>query len=125
MSDEDRIESDQEREDSPVSQAVPAGEPELLAEKNGMGKIFCYKANETYELRIEMESYGHSYFLTGEQWKEFTDFSGQDERREFFILLKRKYPDLDEHLIDDSMRMEFLRFIESTYDGSGPPKQVD
>lgn len=95
-------------------------EPILLAAKDGLGKILYYKADDTYELRLEMESYKGSHFMNGKEWEEFIDFSGQDERNEFFIILKQKYPKLTACLEDDKMRMDFLKFIESSYDGSQP-----
>ena len=95
-------------------------EPILLAEKDGLGKIFYYPADDTYELRLEMESYKASHFMNGKEWEKFIDFSGQDSRKEFFIILKQKYPQLTACLEGDEMRMEFLKFIESSYDGSQP-----
>lgn len=95
----------------------------LLAEKTGIGRVFYYREKDIYELRLEIESYNHSHFMTGAEWEEFIDFSGQDERKEFFILLKEKYPKLDTGLKDSAMRMDFLKFIESSYDGSQSPKK--
>jgi hypothetical protein len=95
-------------------------EPILLAERDGLGKILYYNAEDIYELRLEMESYKASHFMTGKEWEEFINFSGQDERKEFFILLKEKYPQLTACLEDDKMRMDFLKFIEASYDGSQP-----
>ena len=100
------------------SNVKPTGEPELLTEKDDIGRIFYYKENEVYEIRVEMSSFKQSYFMTKKEWREFTDFSGQDERTEFFIILKEKYPKLSEHLENNPMRMDFLNFIESSYDGS-------
>jgi len=116
--------SGQKNENQTVSHVMPVGEPALLAEEDDIGRIFCYKENDVYEIRIEMRSYKHSYFMTGEEWQEFTDSSGQDERKEFFILLKEKYPELDKHLENSSIRMEFLKFVESSYDGSQTPEQA-
>jgi len=96
----------------------PLGEPIILTEKYDMGKILYYKENDVYEIVVEIGPYKQSYFMTGEEWKEFTDFSGQDDRTEFFILLKEKYPRLSEHLVNNSLRMDFINFIESSYDGS-------
>jgi len=110
--------SGREIENQEAPNVKPAGEPILLTEKDDMGRIFYYKENDVYELRIEMRTHRHSYFMSGKEWKTFTDFSGQSQRMEFFILLKDKYPELDKHLIHDSIRMEFLNFIESSYDGS-------
>ena len=70
-----------------------------------------------------MDTFMHSYFMTEDEWKQFTDLSGQDERTEFFILLKDEYPELSRHLEDNPKRMEFLKFIESLYDeGMVTPK---
>ena len=96
----------------------PLGEPIILAEKYDMGKILYYKENDVYEIIVEIGPYIQSYFMTGEEWKEFTDISGQDDRKEFFIFLKDKYPRLSEHLTNNSLHMDFLKFIESSYDGS-------
>jgi hypothetical protein len=101
----------------------PAGKPILLAEKDGMGRILHYEANDVYELRLDMENYKESHFMTGDEWEEFIDFSGQDERTEFFILLKEKYPQLSDMLEDSTRRMDFLKFIESSYDGSQTPRE--
>ncbi len=97
-----------------------AGEPILLAKRDDIGRIFYYKEKDAYELRLEIESYKHSHFMTGQEWEEFIEFSGQDERKEFFILLKEKYPKLDASLEDSAMRMDFLKFVESSYDGTQP-----
>ena len=105
--------------------ARPAGNPILLAEKNGIGMILHYESNDVYELRLNMADYKESHFMTGDEWEEFTDFSGQDERTEFFILLKEKYPKLSDILEDDKMRMDFLTFIESSYDGTQTPREVE
>ena len=96
----------------------PAGEPTLLTERVGIGRIFYYEESDAYELRLEIESYKYSHFMAGEEWEEFINFSGQDERKEFFILLKKKYPKLDASLKDSTMRMDFLKFVESSYDES-------
>jgi hypothetical protein len=58
--------------------------------------------------------------MTGQEWEEFIEFSGQDERWEFLIFLKERYPKLDASLKDSKMRMNFLRFVESSYDGTQP-----
>ena len=50
-------------------------EPILLAEKDGLGKIFYYPADDTYELRLEMESYKASHFMNGKEWEKFIDSS--------------------------------------------------
>ena len=100
-----------------------AGKSTLLAEKDGIGRIFHYEANDVYELRLDMENYKRSHFMKGDEWEKFIDFSGQDERREFFILLKEEYPKLSDILEDSTMRMDFLKFIESSYDGSQISKE--
>ncbi len=39
------------------------------------------------------------------------------------VYLKEKYPELDASLKDSEMRMNFLKFIESSYDGSQPSEK--
>jgi hypothetical protein len=101
-----------------VPHIEPLGEPVILTEKYDMGKILYYKDNEVYEIIVKIGPYEQSYFMTGEEWKELTDISGQDDRTEFFLYLKEKYPRLSEHLVNNSLRMDFINFIESSYDGS-------
>ena len=96
-----------------------------MAEKDGIGRILHYESSNVYELRLDIGNYKESHFMTGDEWEEFIDFSGQDERTEFFILLKENYPKLSDILEDDKMRMDFLKFIESSYDGSQTPKEVE
>ena len=62
----------------------PTSEPVLVAEKDDVGEIFYYEAEDVYELRLEMESYKGAHFMDAEEWEEFIDFSAQ--RQEFFIL---------------------------------------
>jgi len=90
----------------------------LLAHKAGIGGILFHEDSSTYELRLEMEQCKDSYFMTAKEWEEFIEFSGQDERAEFFIILEQNYPNLFNCLKDDSMRMDFLKLVEATYDGS-------
>lgn len=115
------IVEEREARQQPTPSATPAGEPVLLAEKDGVGKIFYYAENDTYELRLEMEFYKASHFMTGEEWDEFTNFSAQ--RQEFFILLKEKYPRLAILLKENKMRPDFLKLIEYSYGKSQPPKR--
>ena len=98
----------------------PDEEPKLLARKDGIGRILHYENSDIYELKMEMENCEESYFMTGKKWNEFINFSGQDERREFFILLKQQYPKLSDCLEDSEIRMDFLKLVEATYDGSQP-----
>jgi hypothetical protein len=95
----------------------------LLAHKAGIGGIFFHEESSNYELRLEMEQCKDSYFMTAKEWEEFIEFSGQDERAEFFIILEQSYPKLFNCLKDDSMRMGFLNLIEATYDGSQPSEK--
>ncbi len=99
----------------------PTSEPVLVAEKDDVGEIFYYEAEDTYELRLEMESYKGAHFMDAEEWEEFIDFSAQ--RQEFFILLKEKYPGLANYLKENKMRPDFLRLIEYSYGKSQPPKK--
>jgi len=97
----------------------PTGEPVLLAEKDGVGKIFYHEEKDTYELRLEMDFYKESHFMNAEEWDEFTNFSAQ--RQEFFILLKEKYPRLAGLLKEHKKRPDFLKLIEYSYGKSQPP----
>jgi len=108
-------------EEPVVAETVPTGEPVLLAEKDDVGEIFYYEADDRYELRLDMEFYKNSHFMSGEEWEEFTDFSAQ--RQEFFILLKEKYPKLAVLLKENKMRPSFLKLIEYSYGKSQPPKK--
>ena len=110
-----------ETEQPVIPETRPTGEPVLLAEKDDVGKIFYYEEDDKYELRLEMEFYKNSHFMSGEEWEEFIDFSGQ--RREFFILLKEKYPKLVALLKENKMRSSFIRLIEYSYGKSQPPKK--
>ena len=110
-----------EPEEIVIPETKPTGEPVILAEKDDVGKIFYYEENDTYEMRLEMESYKQSHFMPGEEWEEFIDFSAQ--RQEFFILLKEKYPRLAAYLKENKMRADFLKMIEYSYGKSQPPKK--
>jgi hypothetical protein len=112
---------DHEDEQPITPETKPTGEPILLAEKDDVGKIFYYEEEDKYELRLEMEFYRNSHFMSGEEWEEFTDFSAQ--RQEFFILLKEKYPKLAALLKENKMRPSFLKLIEYSYGKSQPPKK--
>lgn len=98
---------------------IPIGEPTLLAEKQNVGKIFHYKENDVYEIRLEFDFYKQSHFMDYEDWDEFTNFSAQ--RQEFFILLKEKYPKLAFLLKENKKRPDFLKLIEYSYGKSQPP----
>jgi len=104
-----------------VPETKPTGEPVLLAEKDDVGEIFYYEEEDSYELRLNMESYKQSHFMPGDEWEEFIDFSAQ--RQEFFILLKEKYPKLAAYLKENKMRPSFLKLIEYSYGKSQPPKK--
>ena len=110
-----------EPEQPEAPEMKPTGEPVLLAKKDDVGKIFHYEAEDTYELRLEMESYKQSHFMSGEEWEEFIDFSAQ--RQEFFILLKDKFPLLAALVKENKMRASFLKLIEYSYGGSQPPSE--
>ncbi|MBD3184394.1 hypothetical protein GF312_19080 [Candidatus Poribacteria bacterium] len=103
-----------------VAEKKPVGEPELLAEKDGTGKILYYEEADQYELRLEFEFYKKSHFMPAEEWEEFIDFSAQ--RQEFFILLKEKYPQLASLVKENKMRADLLKLIEYSYGKSTPPK---
>jgi hypothetical protein len=110
-----------EIEQSAVPEAKPTGESVLLAEKDNVGKIFYYEEDDKYELRLEMEFYKRSHFMSAEEWEEFIDFSAQ--RQEFFILLKEKYPQLAALVKENKMRPDLLKLIEYSYGKSQPPKK--
>ncbi len=116
---------DEPKENIDVEDIVekPIGEPVLLAEKDGVGKIFFYEDKDTYELRLDMEFYKESHFMNAEEWDEFTNFSAQ--RQEFFILLKEKYPKLSALLKEKKMRPDFLKLIEYSYGKSQPPRRKE
>ena len=100
---------------------LPDEEPILLAEKDGVGEIYHYEDSDLYELRLELEFYKKSHFMSAEEWEEFTDFSAQ--RQEFFILLKEKYPKLSSLIKEHKMRPHLLKLIEYSYGKSHPPKK--
>lgn len=112
---------DYEAEQPLAPETKPTSEPVLVAEKDDVGEIFYYEAEDVYELRLEMESYKGAHFMDAEEWEEFIDFSAQ--RQEFFILLKEKYPGLASYLKENKMRPDFLRLIEYSYGKSQPPKK--
>lgn len=109
----------EEEQTSPEPQ--PAGEPVLMAEKDGTGKIFYYEDDDIYELRLEFDFYKRSHFMTGEEWEEFIDFSAQ--RQEFFILLKEKYLKLARLVKENKKRPDLLKLIEYSYGKSQPPRK--
>jgi len=110
-----------ETEQPLAPETKPTSEPVLVAEKDDVGEIFYYEAEDVYELRLEMESYKGAHFMDAEEWEEFIDFSAQ--RQEFFILLKEKYPGLANYLKENKMRPDFLKLIEYSYGKSQPPKK--
>lgn len=112
---------DYEAEQPLAPEMKPTSEPVLVAEKDDVGEIFYYEAEDTYELRLEMGAYKGAHFMDAEEWEEFIDFSAQ--RQEFFILLKEKYSGLADYLKENKMRPDFLKLIEYSYGKSQPPKK--
>ena len=110
-----------EMEQPSAPETKPTSEPVLIAEKDDVGKIFYYEAEDTYELRLDMESYKQTHFMNAEEWEDFIDFSAQ--RQEFFILLKEKYPRLAAYVKENKMRPDFLKLVEYSYGKSQPPKK--
>ena len=110
-------------EELSVVTVSPASESVIVAEKDDVGKILYYKAEDAYELRLDMGNYKATHFMSAEEWEDFIDFSAQ--RQEFFILLKEKYPNLAAFLKDNKMRPAFLKLIEYSYGKSQPPKKSD
>jgi hypothetical protein len=106
--------------EKPVPKIKPSDEPVVIAEKQGVGQILHYEANDVYELRVDFDFYKNSHFMNGEEWDEFTNFSAQ--RQEFFILLKEKYPKLATLIKEHKKRADFLKLIEYSYGKSQPPK---
>jgi len=104
-----------------IPEIKPTGEAVLLAEKDNVGKIFYYEEEDKYELRLELEFYKGSHYMSSEEWEEFIDFSAQ--RQEFFILLKEKYPALANLVKENKMRPDLLKLIEYSYGKSQPPKK--
>ncbi len=98
-----------------------ASEPVILAEKDDVGMILYYQADDAYELRLDMGEYKAAHFMPAEEWEDFIDFSAQ--RQEFFILLREKYPKLAAFLKENKMRPGFLRLVEYSYGKSQPPKK--
>jgi len=103
-----------------VSEEKLSDEPVVIAEKQGVGQIIHYEANDVYELRLDFDFYKNSHFMNAEEWDEFTNFSAQ--RQEFFILLKERFPKLAELIKEHKKRADFLKLIEYSYGKSQPPK---
>ena len=103
--------------------AEPTSEPVLVAEKDDVGEILHYEAEDVYELRLAMEDYKANHRMSAAEWEDFIDFSAQ--RQEFFILLKERYPQLASYLKENKMRPSFLKMIEYSYGKSQPPKTKD
>lgn len=100
--------------------AEPASEPVIVAEKDDVGEILYYEAEDVYELKLAMEDYKATHRMSAEEWEDFIDFSAQ--RQEFFILLKERYPQLASYIKENKMRPSFLKMIEYSYGKSQPPK---
>ena len=103
--------------------AEPTSEPVVVAEKDDVGEILHYEAEDVYELRLVMEDYKATHRMSAEEWEDFIDFSAQ--RQEFFILLRERYPQLASYLKENKMRPNFLKMIEYSYGKSQPPKTKD
>lgn len=103
--------------------AEPTSEPVVVAEKDDVGEILHYEAEDVYELRLTMEDYKATHRMSAEEWEDFIDFSAQ--RQEFFILLKERYPQLASYLKENKMRPNFLKMIEYSYGKSQPQKTKD
>ena len=99
----------------------PASESVIVAEKDDVGIILYYQAEDAYELRLDMGEYKAAHFMTAEEWEDFIDFSAQ--RQEFFILLRERYPKLAAFLKENKMRPSFLKLVEYSYGKSQPPKK--
>lgn len=123
---ESEIESGELIDEEPIVPEVrPSSDsiPELIAEKDGVGKIFHYEPDDIYELKVEFDFYKDSHFMDAQDWDEFTNFSAQ--RQEFFILLKEKYPKLSALIKENKKRADFIKLIEYSYGKSYPPKKKD
>jgi hypothetical protein len=123
---ESQIESGKQQDIEPIAPEVrpsPNSEPELIAEKEGVGKIFHYEPDDIYELRVEFDFYKDSHFMNAEEWDEFTNFSAQ--RQEFFILIREKYPKLSALIKEHKKRADFIKLVEYSYGKSYPPKKRD
>lgn len=105
-----------------IPEIGPTSEPTLIAEKDGVGKIFYYEKEDVYELKLEFEFYKHSHFMSAEDWEEFIDFSAQ--RQEFFILLKEKYPKLAALVKEQKKRPQLLKLLEYSYGKTQPPRKM-
>ncbi len=114
-------ESYSQDEDSTAVEIEPTSEPVTIAEKDDVGKILHYEAEDIYELRLDMGDYKATHLMSAEEWEDFIDFSAQ--RQEFFILLKEKYPKLAAYVKENKMRPNFLKLIEYSYGKSQPPKK--
>lgn len=112
----------QDEQEPLIPEIRPLGEPVLIAEKDGVGKIFYYEEDYAYELKLEFEFYKQSHFMSAENWEEFIDFSAQ--RQEFFILLKEKYPKLAALVKENKMRPQLLKLLEYSYGKSQPPRKM-
>ena len=108
-------------EEPAIVTVSPASEPVIVAEKDDVGMILYYEAEDAYELRLDMEGYKAAHFMSAEEWEDFIDFSAQ--RQEFFILLREKYPKLAAFVKENKMRPSFLTLIEYSYGKSQPPKK--
>jgi hypothetical protein len=109
------------QDEAPAAVVVePTSEPVIVAEKDDVGKIFHYQAEDVYELRLDMEDYKATHRMSAEEWEDFIDFSAQ--RQEFFILLKERFPKLATFLKENKMRPNFLKLIEYSYGKSQPPR---
>lgn len=108
-------------EEPAIVTVSPASEPVIVAEKDDVGMILYYEAEDAYELRLDMEGYKAEHFMSAEEWEDFIDFSAQ--RQEFFILLREKYPKLAAFVKENKMRPSFLTLIEYSYGKSQPPKK--
>ncbi len=113
---------DYSQEEEPATVEIePTSEPVTIAEKDDVGIILHYEAEDIYELRLNMEGYKAAHVMSAEEWEDFIDFSAQ--RQEFFILLKEKYPKLAAYVKENKMRPDFLKLIEYSYGKSQPPKK--
>ncbi|MFC1717235.1 hypothetical protein ACFL6S_26475 [Candidatus Poribacteria bacterium] len=113
---------DYSQEEEPATVEIElTSEPVIIAEKDDVGIILHYEAEDIYELRLNMEGYKAAHVMSAEEWEDFIDFSAQ--RQEFFILLKEKYPKLAAYVKENKMRPDFLKLIEYSYGKSQPPKK--
>lgn len=115
------VEDYSQDEESAAVEVEPTSEPVAIAEKDDVGVILHYEAEDIYELRLDMEGYKAAHVMSAEEWEDFIDFSAQ--RQEFFILLREKYPKLAAFLKENKMRPNFVRLVEYSYGKSQPPKK--